>query len=308
MDLGITHKTPSTPALTMKKFSGINNRDNDMRIEQDMVDYNYIFPLSQANNVDIDDTFMVSSRPGKTFLLTCTDGHSLWSDGIKCFFVDGTTLYQMLEDNSVVTIRSGLTSGARMRFAPFNNKVYYANGYECGYVLDYVNYSFADPGINFKASISAGSFIGVYRSCIFMAVNNILFISDPLCDYFDIRYGYRVFKDKITMVCPVSNGLYIADSKTWFMHGSGNDEFELTEKSACGAVMHTDVTIMGNEIDANLTGRVAIWTGTDGIYLGDANGNVTNLTDEKYILPARRTGCAYIRDINQVKHYINSIL
>ena len=292
---------------TMVRFSGINNRDDAMRIslEQDNK-YEDIYPLCQAYNVDIDDTYMISSRKGKVSLLQGTDIHSLWSNGNKCFFVDGINLYQLMDDFSVLALRT-VTRGARVRFVEFNDKIYYTNGHECGYVKDYTAHALADPCLNFKMSLPHGQLIEVFMGCIYMAVDNILYVTDPLCDYFDIRTGYMIFKDKIKMVCGVENGIYVADSKTWFLSGKGNDDFERTLVTDSSVVMYTDVKIDGSDISESSNGIGAIWTGDDGICFGDGNGKVRNESSDRYILSPHEQGAAYIREVGQVKHYVNSI-
>ncbi len=309
MDLTFQDKQ-RVPALHMTKFSGINNIDKTFRIEPDEDNNTFTFPLVEANNVLIDNTLSIETRPGRELSISGEDIHSLWSDGNKCFFVDGDKLYQIYQVYPTLgarLVRSGLVSGARMSYAVFNDRVYYTNNYNKGYVRNFVDVSFSDPDIKFKRSLPAGKFIEYYKGCLYVAVGSSIYISDPLCDYFDTRMGYRRFASNITMLRAVDTGIYVADIRTYFMRGDSNEDFERAEVYSTGAVPYTDIRTPGDDLNNPKVGNVAIWTSEDGICIGDNSGVVDNVTRLKYALNATSTGAAYIRKVNEVKHYVNSL-
>lgn len=306
MNIGLQTKG-TVPALELSRFSGINDVDHATRIEPELVQYERVYPLVQANNVDIDNSMRIKSRPGRSLLVSGTDMHSLWSDGEKCFFVDGSILYQLMEDYSVLEICRGLQTGARMSYAQFNDKTYYTNGFQCGYVKNYINYAYMNPNKTFKEPLPAGNCIDVYNNIIMTSVDNVLYISDPLSDYYDTRRGYRIFKDTITMIRAVDGGVYVSDNQVWFIRGGNNEEFERLEVYPERAVRYTDVKVASQFVGLDGSDSVAMWTGMDGVCIGDSNGKVTNITKDKYIIEPHEMGGAFIRNINQVKHYINSL-
>jgi len=290
-------------------FTGINNVDDAVRLAPMTVKlesaYKTAYQLTQANNVDIDNTYKIASRAGRTLLASAVDGHSLWSDGKACFYVDGTTFYQVMADFTTVVIRN-VTPGLRMSYVVINDRVYYTNGAEFGFVKGMSNYASVNPGIEFKEPLPAGKFIDVFMGCIYMAVKNILYVSDPLCDYYDVRTGYRMFADDITMVRAVDLGIYVSDKKIWWLKGFANEDFERQDAYPEPAIPYTDIKFP-SEWMGGKGGDVAVWTGLDGICVGDNNGDVNNLTREKYVMPQRSRGTAYLRDNNGVKHYVNSL-
>ncbi len=291
---------------SVSKFSGVNNVDEMYRLTPAVVDRDYVYPLREANNVLIDNTFAVKSRSGYTSVLTGSSIYSLWSDGKRCFFVDGATLYEMdLAYNK--TVIAMVSSGHRMSFVPVNDRYYYTNGMEIGYIKGALSYAPMNPSREFKLPLPAGQHIEYFMGCLFVSVRNVLYISDPLCDYYDTRTGYRIFADDITMIRAVDNGMYISDKKVWFIRGKGNDEFQRVEVESEPAIPFTDLRTSAESMAYGVSGDVAVWTSETGICVGDSGGTVKNLTDERYHMNKYGEGTAFVRDKNNVKHYINTL-
>lgn len=293
---------------TVNKFSGINNVDPATRLFPVPINHEYVYPLQQATNVDINNTFQLASRSGYgTSGVTGTDIHSLWSDDKTCLYADGATLYKMDAAYNLLSLRADLALSALMSYAPFNDRIYYTNEHQIGYVKDDATHGLPDPGLEFKLPLPPGQFIEYFMGCLYVARDNILYISDPLCDYYDIRHGYRIFNARITMLRPVEEGIYISDDRIWFVKGRGNEDFIKDDVYPSRAIPHTDVQVSGKYIDDGITGNVAIWTGENGICLGDNSGVVINLTEARYTFAARGRGTGFIRENNNIRHYINSV-
>lgn len=296
--------------IYMKKFTGINNVDDRERVYPIEIDNREtMFPLREALNVDIDNTNKLSSRPGWISFLAGTGIHSLWAEKDFCFFVDDSTMYRLLDDfSSTIAVRGSLTLGAQMSYVLVNNYVYYTNDYQCGYIHDNADNAFMNPSRNFKQPLPAGSHIEYFMACLFMAVKNVLYISDPLTTYYDTRMGYKIFQDDITMVRACDNGLYVSDkSRVWFIRGKSNDDFEMVEVESEPAIPFTDVRTSADSIGYGVEGDVVLWTSSSGICIGDSGGSVKNITDDRYVFTEHGRGAAFIRNVNNIKHYINAL-
>ena len=126
-----------TKQKSVDRFSGVNNVDEAYRLFPQIVDRMWnVFPLREANNVLIDNTYALSSRLGYgNSVLTGSSIHSLWSDGKRCFFVDGATLYEMDIVYNKIVIRT-VTPSHRMSFCGFQLNLGITNfndGKFCGY-------------------------------------------------------------------------------------------------------------------------------------------------------------------------------
>jgi hypothetical protein len=122
---------------TLDKFSGIDNVSDPTRLPIANAGEGYksvpVYSLQLASNLDIDNTFALSSRPGYASILSSATVHSIWSDNVYCLFVDGTILKQLRPDYSTVSLKS-VTLNARMSYVSWNDRIYFTNGYEIGYV------------------------------------------------------------------------------------------------------------------------------------------------------------------------------
>lgn len=292
--------------VSVERFFGVNNVDEAYRLFPVVKDNVNVYPVREANNIDIDNTYAASSRSGYTSVLSGTDIHSLWSDGARCFYVDGTSLKE-LDVNYNSTVLRVVTSSARMVYVHVNDRYYFTNGYEIGYIKGAATYGCMDPSREFKLPLPAGSHIEYFMGCLFVSVRNVLYISDPLCDYYDTRTGYRQFTDDITMIRAVDNGLYISDKKVWFVRGKGNDEFNRVEVESSPAIPYTDVRTSAESMGYGVSGDVALWTAASGICIGDSGGTVKNLTEDRYHMAEYGRGSAFIRNKENVMHYVNTL-
>ena len=165
----------------------------------------------------------------------------------------------------------------------------------------------SDPDIEFKQPLPPGRFIEVFMGCIYVAKGKILYISDPLCDYYDTRYGYKQFANDITMVRSVDNGIYVSDDRVWFCQGKSQDEFVRIEVYPSKAIPYTDITVSGDYVGGDVTGKVAIWTSEDSVCFGTKDGAVTGVTRDRFVMTPAAQGACMIRDDGRAKHYINTL-
>ena len=109
------------------------------------------------------------------------------------------------------------------------------------------------------------------------------------------------------MIRAIDFGIYIGENKVWFLKGLSNEDFERFDVYPMAPIPYTDLRRPSEWFDMNTAGDVAVWTSQDGICVGDNNGNVTGWTRDKYVMSPHTEGAAYIRSIDQVKHYINAL-
>ena len=292
----------------ISKFSGLNNAEEAVRLESQVTGlHERIYPLLQASNVEIDNTMAIRSRSGFTTVASGTDIHSLWAEGAVCLYCDGPTLYKMDTSYAVIAMRSDLGLKRRMSYAMFNDRAYYTNEAVIGYIHNNVDNPLPAPGREFKEPLPAGQFIECFNGCLYIAKDNVLYISDPLCDYYDTRIGYRIFKSRITMLRSVGNGLYIADDEVYFISGKSNEDFEKSSVYPSRVIPYTDVRVSAQFVGEGASEDCAIWTCEDGICLGDNSGKVKNITRERFLLTPTAEGAAFIRQNDNLKFYINTL-
>jgi hypothetical protein len=289
------------------RFAGMNNVEEYFRTPT-IIDRagHKLADMSVIENLDIDNSYVVATRPGCDLKLSGTSMHSLWSDGdLLCLFVEAGNLCK-LNPGYVSPISSiiGSVGNNRMSYAKWGDRIYLTNSTFIGYFNNGNLYSLTDPELAFKVPLPCGQFIAYYRGRLYVAKRNVLYISDALCDHYDVRTGYRQFESDITMLISADNGLYVSDGVTWFLAGGVPEEFGKDKVFGKGAIPYTGVSIDGKYIDEGLPGNYVLWTSVDGICLGDGNGKVRNVTCFRYAMPKSGIGGAVVRNINGTIHYI----
>ncbi len=294
-------------------FSGINNIDESVRLVPQQINNSFktTYSLREARNVEIDNTFMLASRKGSMLKLSGSDIHSGWSNGKVAFFIDGTVLYKFSWDGanySSLSLLTGLERGARMSYVEVNDRVYMTNGAYIGYYKNGLMNNLAAPVTNYKMSLPPGKFITYMKGQLFVAKGKVLYISDALCDHYDIRTGFRIFNNNITMLKSINDGIYIADGDTWFL--SIVDDSDFLKRLAIldvDSIPYTDVIINGKDISGGMPENFLMWTSTKGICIGDSKGNVLIPTLDKYNMPGKVIGTAVIRNNNGNVHYVAAL-
>jgi hypothetical protein len=289
--------------VEMMRFSGLNNVDDSIRLRQDE---SGAWPLVTAENIIIDNTGRLKQRAGYTNKVSLVNTHSLWANEDDCFFVYQDKLYKLNIDYSYTLIRSGLMAGMRLSYARANNKVYYSNGSQIGYIdSTYTDNAIANPSITFKYPLPAGKFIEFYKARLYSAKDTILSYSDVLADYYDNRINVFQFPSNIKMVLAVDNGVYVSDSdKIYFMAGQSPFEMTLQEVYSYSTIPYTGIKVDAHYIGAGGVGTYGMWTSIKGVCIGDSNGNVINITDKRYSMSTYGEGASLFDNTSGFCKYI----
>ena len=300
----------------LKGFSGVNNIDPEWRLpvsEVDKAHIGIVADMVAIENLDIGNTHALKTRDGSVQKITGADLHSLWSNGVECFYVDETTLYYLTAQYTAIALKSGLAPNARMVYQEVNDRIYMTNGQWIGYFKNMSIHELAAPSLAYKVAMPPGQHMAFFEGQLHVASGKVLYISDALSDHYDIRFGYRQFSGNITLLHGVGKGLYVADGQTWFMTRSPAvradepDEFRREEALPVNAIPYTDVEISGSEVKDGIDGDYLMWTSEEGVCLGDGSGKVFQATLAKYHLPACAVGSACLRKVSGVNHYIATL-
>lgn len=260
--------------------------------------------LSLAFNVDIDNNGRVSRRSGFASTAVTNNVHSLWSNGKDCFFMTGQYLYRLEKDYTKTGLRSGMTVGARVSFVDGNFRTYYTNGFENGFIIENTSYvwsaeEYTGPTTTkVFSSPPVGTHLEIHSGRMFVTVNNLLYYSEPFAySWFNLASNYIWMSKRFRMIRSVGDGLYIGtDNGVFFLSGKNPDEFDFTQITSNPPVEFTDILTDGSDILEGIPGKVVIWTGEDGIWIGASGGQAKNITKDKLTYPTALYGSAYIED------------
>jgi len=288
-----------TPKRIFWGSTGINNVVDPTRIA---FDYRKgITDLAFGVNIDIDDTGRPSRRKGME-----RQRQGRWTGLFDCggyaIGILAATLYVIERDFSIRGIRN-VTEGSRLRAAIAGGKTYYVTGHEVGIVhhreaLAWEAGSYVGPDTRREISgPPIGHQVAFYNGRMYVAAENIIWYSEPFSyGWFDLARNFIPLPDRIRMIAPVADGIYVSDDEgTYFLHGGTPMEFARRQVQTAPAIEGTDVRCDGHKLHAlQLSGPVQIWTSTDGIIVGANSGQTINITEGRLTYPPARYGSAAV--------------
>lgn len=140
----------------------------------------------------------------------------------------------------------------------------------------------------FKGVLPAGHLLGAFNARIVVARGRYLWFSDPYApERTDLNKGYLPLSDEPTILAPVESGIYVATrGQTFFLRGTSPEDLVAQEIAPYGAPLGEAVEVSGGMVtDKGIPGTVVGWMSDRGFVVGDKAGNLTNLTERRYVLP-----------------------
>lgn len=195
-----------------------------------------------------------------------------------------------------------------MSYVKENNKVYYSNGFEIGFVRDRLSYGWQDqPYIGpvttrVYSSPPAGHLLEIFNGRMYVAKENILFFSEPFAyGRFDMARGYIPYASRIQLVKAVSGGIYVGDEdRIFFEGGDGPRTFSHTLVADYPAVLRAVAVdyLSGLRFGLETSAEFAIIGTKKGICIAGPSGQFINLTEDKVTYPDVSRGTTLVRDDN----------
>jgi hypothetical protein len=287
-------------------------------------------------NCDVDDDLNVTRREGGEVL---AEGEVTSAWGGYC--VVEQTLRRFVDGELVNISNSPFLTGP-VEFCAVNDIVVFSDNATIGYLKDFIPYTVNSPAEDndlldletwvkltypadkehdesnfeidaFKLATLAGRCLEFFNGALYLARDNFLYCTRTFnIAHMDIRYNVVAgFKDPITMVRAVSDGLYVGtEGGTYFLagdgvKGSGTGVKGFTQRKVLpfGVIYGSGVHIPAGKAPRG-AGRAAVWTTTDGIYMGAEGGQVTDLTEGRVNIPASDSAAAVARNIDKFWHYV----
>lgn len=300
----------SNPIRILNRCRGLNNYADPSNILCDLDKGEY--ELAEAINVVIQDG-NPERRKGRT-RVSSTAFHSLYALPDCMVGVTGDALSIIHRDYTSTPIRN-VTPGAKMSYAQAGPILYYANGYETGFIQDKLSHSWVHTRYvgpettRVFSSPPIGSSLCIFKGIMYVAVGHILWYSEPFAfNTFDNSKNFIDFGSDITMVGRSEDTLYVSNQSTVYAHfGAGPKEFSQSVAFRFPAIKGTDCGFDFTELPIlqDNFGRGLIWTGTKGICIGANRGVYVVLTTRKLKYPKAVEGNAVLFENNYIVNLIN---
>jgi hypothetical protein len=123
--------------------------------------------------------------------------------------------------------------------------------------------------------------LAVSGSRLLYAEGNVLRYSDPLSyELFDLRYGWKLFPDPVTMIAPMRSGTFVGTEKRIvYLAGQDIASASSMERADYGVPLCQPVLLEAGEHGLeNVQGRVSVWLAENGFVVGTDEGEMFNLS------------------------------
>jgi len=291
----------SKPTTIFRGSTGLNTLADPVRI----YNQNGIKDLAVAGDVDVMDTGRLSRRKGFTSRIT-GDFRSLFCDGGACCFALGVKLCLLNADYTYIEI-ADITADATVNYTQINDRIYWCNGHEKGYITNSVNQPWVKGtyvGPDTKRNFSdppVGTMVEYFNNRMYVVQNNVLWYSEPgAYGAFDLARGFYMWGTNIRMVRAVTDGLYISSgNNTYFLKGNSPKEFQQIKLADYPSIGGSDYKFAGSLVEGSITegeGESVMWMSNEGVCYGGPGG-FKNLTLNKIAnFPDGLTGSGLIHN------------
>lgn len=275
----------------MTSTTGLNNTLDPVRLAYDLK--TGVTELAQAVNINIDNSRRPSRRLGRSAPKRAEASRCGFVDGETCLFVAGSALYQLHPDYSRTSLRTGLTVGARMRYYPIAGRIYYSNGTEKGYIYKGQNYTWTKGDYTATGDTRrvlsdppSGHIVSWFAGRALIARENAIFSSEPsFYGVFDLHNGFKLVRDRITMLQPTPGGLWVGTTKqVLFYRGSQWEQLRREIKADHGVLEGSDAWREPTDEEE----RVLFLTTPQGVCTASEGGTLKNVTYNKLTFPSAR--------------------
>ena len=289
-------------------------------------------------NCDVDDDLNLTRREGFT-LAVAGNITSSWSNGVEAFCVINRQIYRYVDD-LLVLLGNSPDLNSPVEFCQVNDIVVFSDNLTIGYIKDSIPYILSSPAEStdildletwvkltypagkdadesnleidaFKLSTFAGRCLEFFNGSLYLAVDNFLYCTRTFnIAAMDIRYNVVAgFKDSITMVKGVNGGIFVGTTGgVYFLtgdgvKGSGATGFGQKRILPYGVLYGSAVAIPAEKAVGKAANFGAAWLTADGVYMGTEGGAITDLSENKMLIPSGAATAMLTKD----RRYIASI-
>lgn len=162
----------------------------------------------------------------------------------------------------------------------------------------------------FLSAPPAGDFIGYHGGVMLVAKGNRLYPSESYApELFDLRKSIP-FTDRITMIAPVKNGLWVGtDSQILWLDGAVPEKWDFKIVAEYGAIPYA-LTYNDSELigDGSAAGdSVAFFVAKRGLRCGHLGGRLINLDRDRFAIPIQERGAGIVRRHRGMAQFLVSL-
>lgn len=258
--------------------------------------------LRNAVNVDLDSQGDARRRSGYTAVYNGVALRDAYACPAGVFFVEGFVLKALNANNTATALDGNWVGPVCYEF--FNNVVYLSDGIRTARIVNgAIDTWEVDPHLQADTdyiTMPPCSILKQHNGRLYGAVDKVVWFTDPYTLGSIHRHrGFFQFSEAVTVIEPVTNGIWIVADKTYFYAGGGPDTFDPKLVFEYGALPGTSQRVPNS--------NDVMWTSIRGVVMADASGQAKNLQEENVAVETGVAGASIIREEDGVRQFITTI-
>jgi hypothetical protein len=127
-----------------------------------------------------------------------------------------------------------------------------------------------------------------------------VFYTEPYAfNWVDPVKSFWQFPETVSVFEPIESGAFIVADKTYFYRFKDPDDAQVVKLLDYGAIPHTSVRLPH--------GEGVMWQSLRGTIMGDENGTVKNIQEERAAADIASTGAAFLREQDGTRQFVASL-
>lgn len=172
----------------------------------------------------------------------------------------------------------------------------------------------------FMEQVPAGHIVRHFKGRMWVAVGDLLVFSLPLrYGLYDPRFTYFRYSERISIVQPVEDGIYVVSGvETFFLSGTNPKDMsqsvvyhqggvEGTGMSVPPKALKADNKLLDGVLSEGVTEDVAYWFSTTGAVLGLPGGVTKPVTEDRMTISDYGQGATFLREEGDVRQLITAL-
>ena len=214
-------------------------------------------------------SFTVSSAAGFRF----DNLPTAFSKRLYLTDTNGSTLYHVV-DVAAATITYSLSAGRYLSGKPLATR--------------------------FISAPPPGKIVREFKKRLYIADGKVVWYTEPYAyDWVKLSTNFFQFHEPVTVMEPVSGGLWIVSNQTYFYAGTGPDNFQVQPQLNYGAVFGTGLQVPNT--------NDAMWYSVRGLCYGTQDGQVKNMQEANVAADSGTSGASIVREADGVRQFIASV-
>ncbi len=287
--------------ILLKNATGLDNKHHPERLPSE-VD-SETTALAAAVNLRVTSTGMLQRDNGYS-LLESGNFHSIFAGQRECYLGKGSSLYLLQSDETLLGVRSGLSSGP-YSFLSYGDSVLFSDRVAAnGILLEGVSspwptHKYQRDTTRLFSPVPIARYMALASGRVYLSMADMprafCWSESGQIGLFNLTENLRLFESPITMVASLDTSIFVSTENQTHHLSIGENVIRSSSKHIIRKDSDTSPAIpeslLPHSVNASaffqgVEGQCRVWRSVTGLCVGLASGQIISITEEQLNLPS----------------------